>query len=125
MLELLNPSWQLGIALVGTAASLSSVFLAEPNLRSRALHIIYSAAILTIIFLMTSFTSRLEVALADANTVVEQTKIEIAEIEKIRNRADAIYQRMYTGVDPGANAGNILLAFSFLKPTKKDIQRLM
>lgn len=115
MLEFINDPWQIGIGVIGTAASLSSVFLAEPTLRSRAIHVCYTGAIVFIVFLMTSYNSRLEAALLETEQASTEIQKEIAELTEIRNRAAGVYKSMYNGFDQGENRGNVLQAISFFE----------
>lgn len=115
MLEFINEPWQAGIAVIGTAASLSSVFLAEPNLRSRALHVCYTGAIVLIVFLMTSYNSRLQTALTKVENEASLLAVEIDNLSDIRARAAALHKTMYDGADEGRNIGNVFQAISFFE----------
>ena len=108
--------WDFAIAIVGTAASLCSLLMSEPTLKSRLVHVIYTAAIVSVIFILTSQSAETSGKLAAANQ-------RLALLQDIQRQARGLLTTIpFTMTsDPGANRGTLLKVISFLEKYKKEL----
>jgi hypothetical protein len=108
-------NWDFAIAVVGAAASLCSLLIAEPTLRSRLVHVTYSAVIVIVIFIMTSRS-------AVVSTQLEDAARRLALIESIQQQADALLRTVPSSTSsPGENRGTLLKVISFLEKHRSEL----
>jgi hypothetical protein len=107
--------WDFAIAIVGTAASLCSVMMSEPTLKSRSIHVIYTAAIVLVIFILTSHSTEVSNRLAAANQ-------RLSLLQDVQRQARGLLTTIPTFTsDPGTNRGTILKVISFLEKYKTEL----
>ena len=103
------------IAVVGTGASLCSLLIAQPNWKSKAVHVIYTGVLAFTVFAMTSYQS-------DLSTQLDASNAQIRKMQSISGQAAAILPSMKSySLDQGANRGKILKALAFLEKHRKEI----
>lgn len=107
--------WDLAIGVVGTVASLCSLLISQPNWKSRTIHLVYSAALVLVIYLMTSRS-------AEISAELKTTQQKLVLIESIQHQAAGLLPTIpFSSSDDGTNRGTVLKVLSFLEKHKSEL----
>jgi hypothetical protein len=107
--------WNLAIGTVGTAASVASLLIAQPNWKSRIIHVVYSASLVIVIFLMTTHSARITAELSE-------TRQKYARLASVQIQAKDLLATMHTfSTDAGDNKGQVLKALAFLERHRSEL----
>ena len=99
------------LTIIGSVASLVSLLISAPNLKSRIIHLIYAVVLTVLTGCSFLFINNIE---------IENTKLssEVMKYENTSKNAERILRTYDNTSDVGTNRGFILTSFAFLEKNK-------